>query len=233
MNATQEKPAVSRPAARAKRCHIPGGAALGQEHSREVQRLAAAILEVLAGARTPAQAASALNVSLPRYYQVEARALRGLVAACAPRPRGPGHSAEREVEKLRRQQERLERELTRQQTLVRLAQRSIGLAPPPAPAKDGSKKRRPRGRCRRPPIYKPIGNRRRSRSQKPKQQGTDRGTNPARAAGLPPGITTMPRTSQAWRTRTCVDAILRDRSMWSSCPDRPRPSGGCRWCSGP
>jgi len=148
MNATQEKPAVARPAARAKRCHIPGGAALGQEHSREVQRLAAAILEVLAGARTPAQAASALNVSLPRYYQVEARALRGLVAACAPRPRGPGHSAEREVEKLRRQQERLERELTRQQTLVRLAQRSIGLAPPPAPAKDGSKKRRRRPTAR-------------------------------------------------------------------------------------
>ena len=107
-----------------------------------------AILEVLAGARTPAQAASALNVSLPRYYQVEARALRGLVAACAPRPRGPGHSAEREVEKLRRQQERLERELTRQQTLVRLAQRSIGLAPPPAPAKDGSKKRRRRPTAR-------------------------------------------------------------------------------------
>jgi len=89
MNATQEKPAVSRPAARAKRCHIPGGAALGQEHSREVQRLAAAILEVLAGARTPAQAASALNVSLPRYYQVEARALRGLVAACADRGTAP------------------------------------------------------------------------------------------------------------------------------------------------
>ena len=147
MNATQEKPAVAHPA-RAKRCHIPGGAALGQEHSREVQRLAAAILEVLAGARTPAQAASALNVSVPRYYQVEARALRGLVAACAPQSRGPGHNAEREVEKLRRQQERLERELTRQQTLVRLAQRSIGLAPPPAPAKDGSKKRRRRPTAR-------------------------------------------------------------------------------------
>src|SRR5437660_5146904 len=144
MNATQEKPAAARPAARAKRCHSPGGAALGQEHSREVQRLAAAILEVLAGARTPAQAASALNVSLPRYYQVEARALRGLVAACAPQPRGPGHSAEREVEKLRRQQERLERELTRQQTLVRLAQRSLGLTPPkPEPKpKPGQKRRR-------------------------------------------------------------------------------------------
>jgi hypothetical protein len=148
MNATQEKPVPARPATKAKRCHIPGGAALGQEHSREVQRTAAAILEVLAGARTPAQAASALQVSLPRYYQVEARALRGLVAACAPQPRGPGHNAEREVTKLRRQQERLERELSRQQTLVRLAQRSIGLAPPAAPAKDGNKKRRRRPTAR-------------------------------------------------------------------------------------
>jgi hypothetical protein len=113
-----------------------------------VQRTAAAILEVLAGARTPAQAASALQVSVPRYYQMEARALRGLVAACAPRPRGPGHNADREVTKLRRQQERLERELTRQQTLVRLAQRSIGLAPPAAPAKDGNKKRRRRPTAR-------------------------------------------------------------------------------------
>jgi hypothetical protein len=148
MNATQQQPAPARPAAKAKRCHIPGGAALGQEQSREVQRTAAAILEVLAGLRTPAQAAGALSVSVPRYYQLEARALRALVAACAPQPRGPGHSTERELSQLRRQQQRLERELTRQQTLVRLAQRSLGLAPPPAPAKDGSKKRRRRPTAR-------------------------------------------------------------------------------------
>ena len=139
MTATQPPPA--RRAVPAKRCHIPGGAALGQEQSREVQRTAAAILEVLAGLRTPTQAAGALGVSVPRYYQLEARALHALVAACAPRPRGPGHNAERELTQLRRQQQRLERELTRQQTLVRLAQRSLGLAPP-APAKSAGKKRR-------------------------------------------------------------------------------------------
>lgn len=148
MNASQQQPAATARAAKAKRCHIPGGAALGQEQSREVQRTAAAILEVLAGLRTPAQAAGALNVSVPRYYQLEARALHALVAACAPRPRGPGHNAERELTQLRRQQQRLERELTRQQALVRLAQRSLGLAPPAAPAKSAAQKRRRRPTAR-------------------------------------------------------------------------------------
>jgi hypothetical protein len=76
----------------AQRCHIAGGVTLGQEHSREAQRWAAVILEVLAGVRTPAQAAEALSVSLPRYYQLETRALRGLVASCEARPKGPGRT---------------------------------------------------------------------------------------------------------------------------------------------
>src|SRR5687768_12360377 len=41
----------------------------------EAQRLAATILEVLGGVRSPPQAAQALAISLPRYYQLEARAL--------------------------------------------------------------------------------------------------------------------------------------------------------------
>jgi hypothetical protein len=128
--------------------HTPGGAALGKDAGHEAQRLAAAILDVLAGVRTPSQAAEALGVSVPRYYQVETRALQALVAACQARPRGPGRSADRELAALRRQQQRLQSELNRQQTLVRLAQRTIGLAPPKPPAKpdakDKSKKRRRR-----------------------------------------------------------------------------------------
>src|SRR5438477_8881944 len=65
-----------------------GGAQLLQDKSREARRLAAAILEVLAGARTPTEAATSLGLSVPRYYQVESRALEGLLAACAPRPKG-------------------------------------------------------------------------------------------------------------------------------------------------
>ena len=59
----------------ARRRHTPGGVTLGKDASREAQQLAAAILEVLAGARTPGQAAEALGLSLPRYFQVETRAM--------------------------------------------------------------------------------------------------------------------------------------------------------------
>jgi hypothetical protein len=140
----------ARPAAKPSRLrHAPGGAGLGKDAGHEAQRLAAAILEVLAGVRTPSQAAEALGVSLPRYFQLETRAMQALVAGCEPRPRGPGHSAEKELAALKRQQERLQRELSRQQTLARLAQRNIGLPPPKTAAdkpggKDKSKKRRRR-----------------------------------------------------------------------------------------
>jgi hypothetical protein len=133
-------------ATKQRRHHAPGGVTLGKENSREAQRLAAAILEVLAGVRTPGQAAEALGVSLPRYYHLEGRALRGLLASCEARPPGRVRSPDKELATLQRQHERLQRELSRQQTLVRMAQRSVGLtAPPvPAPAAKGSKKRRRR-----------------------------------------------------------------------------------------
>lgn len=140
----------ARPPRTKRRVGGPGGIRLGQEHSREAQRLAAAILEVLAGARTPAQAAAALSVSLPRYYQLESRGLHALVAACEARPRGRVRNTDVELAALRRQQARLERELARQQALVRLAQRAVGLPAAPAlpPAKPGSKKRRRRPQVR-------------------------------------------------------------------------------------
>jgi hypothetical protein len=49
--------------------------------SREARRLAAAVLEVLAGVRSPSDAARVLGLSLARYYQLEQRALAGLVTA--------------------------------------------------------------------------------------------------------------------------------------------------------
>src|SRR5215813_7628006 len=85
---------------------------------RDARRRAAVLLEVLAGGRTPAQAAEALGLSLPRYYQLEAAALRGLVGACEPRPKGRGRPAEAELAGLRKEVQRLRRELARQQGLV-------------------------------------------------------------------------------------------------------------------
>ena len=66
----------------------------GQGNSIEAKRTATAILEVLAGLRTPTQAGQAVGLSLMRYYQVEARAVQGstwVLSASEPNP----HPAER------------------------------------------------------------------------------------------------------------------------------------------
>jgi hypothetical protein len=112
--------------------------------SREARRLAAAILEVLGGARSPSDAADALGISLPRYYLLEARALSGLIEACEPRPLGRVRSPESELAAVQNDLERLKRENARLAALVRVAQRTIGLAapPPPKPSADGKKKRK-------------------------------------------------------------------------------------------
>ena len=125
--------------------HQVGGADLGKERGAQARQLAAAILEVLAGARTPTEAATALSLSVPRYYQLEAQALRGLLEACEPRPRGRVRTAKTEVETLTKENQRLQRELTRHQALARAAQRSIGLTPPtPVVTKNGKKQRKRR-----------------------------------------------------------------------------------------
>ena len=141
------EPAAARAAKAAKRPTPIGPAAAGPQ-GREAQRRAAAILEVLAGARTPAQAAAALGLSLPHYYQLEGRALRALVAGCAAKPKGRTPSADGALAALRRQHDRLERELARQQALVRLAQRAVGLPAPAAKAaKAPGRRRRPAARA--------------------------------------------------------------------------------------
>jgi hypothetical protein len=115
---------------------------------REACKLAACVLEVLAGLRTPTEAAQELGVSLPRYYQLEQRALQGLVAGCTPARRGRVVSPEGENARLRRDNERLTRECQRQQALVRLTRQAAGLANPALkPGKEsvpGGRKRRVR-----------------------------------------------------------------------------------------
>src|SRR5262249_7187489 len=114
------------------------------EAGKDAKRMAAVILEVWAGLRTPLQAAEALGVSLPRYYQIEASGLQGLVTGCAPKPKGRQANPAHEATALRRDNERLQRELGRQQALVRLTQRGLGVAPPPAkPATTKGRKRKP------------------------------------------------------------------------------------------
>lgn len=130
--------------------HPGPGKDLGEGASAEARKRTAAILEVLAGTRTPTAAAEALGVSLPRYYLLEVQALHGMLVACEPRSTGRGPSPESALAALRRECEQLRRECARQQALVRAAQRTIGL-PPPTPAKtesNGKKRRRRRPTAR-------------------------------------------------------------------------------------
>lgn len=145
-SATEAEPVTKTPAAGGKRSGIsPSKLQIGAQRSREAKQRAAVILEVLAGVRTPTQAAQALGVTPSRYYLLEDRALAALVIACELQPRGRRHDGTRRVASLERECQRWQRECARQQALVRAAQRSIGLsaAPPPA-VKDKGKKRRRR-----------------------------------------------------------------------------------------
>jgi hypothetical protein len=112
--------------------------------SRDARRLAAAILEVLGGARLPSDAAGALGISLPRYYLLETRALNGLIEACEPKPLGRVRSPEGELAIAQKDLARLRKENARLSALVRVAQRTIGLSapPPPRPSADGKKRRK-------------------------------------------------------------------------------------------
>ena len=116
--------------------------------------MAAAILEVLGGVLRPGDAATALSVTLARYYQLEARALGGLVQACEPRGKGRGprkDHPERELEALKQNVTRLQQECARYAALVRVSQRNAGL--PPVPVKS---KTDPKGRKARKPAVRAL-----------------------------------------------------------------------------
>ena len=144
MTSSTDTTVMKKPAKAAKKSHsLQGG-------SSEANRLAVVILEVLAGERTPADAASATGMSLPRYYQLETRALEGLVAALEPRPKGKQPSSQGQIRRLEKALAASRRECLRQQALVRAAQRSLGIKPLLVPDgkqtaknRSGPKKRRP------------------------------------------------------------------------------------------
>jgi hypothetical protein len=121
----------------------------------EAQRLAATILEVLAGMRSPPDASQALAISLPRYYQLEARALAGLVAALAPRSMGKQPSLENRVKLLEKQLAAAHRQCARQEALVRVTQRTLGLAIATS-AKSSAPERDPLGRKIRRPVVRAL-----------------------------------------------------------------------------
>lgn len=112
----------------------------------EGRRRAVAVLEVLGGAKSPAEAAEALGITLATYYVLEGRALEGLIASCEPRPRGRAAAPGKTLLSLRRENDRLRQDLTRTQALARAVQRAAGM-----PADGDEKEKLPvRRSCRRP-----------------------------------------------------------------------------------
>jgi hypothetical protein len=110
--------------------------------SKRARQITVAVLEVLSGEVGTSEAAAKLGVSLSRYYQLEARALKGMLQAVEPRTKGPQKTPAREIQALQAEKKLLEKELRRHQALLRAAHRSVGLA------KGGSKPTSSKGRAR-------------------------------------------------------------------------------------
>jgi hypothetical protein len=144
---------------------VRGLAACASDRARLV---AAMVLEVLCAARTPAEAATVLDVVPVRYYQLEARALAGLIRGCEPvakgRPVDGGGGADDRLRadhvRVLAENRRLTGEIGRLQTLLRTARTAFGLRPEVAVAavaaargaakgKGKAGKRRPRVRALR------------------------------------------------------------------------------------
>ena len=110
--------------------------------SKAAKQTTMAILEALSGVLSTTEASERLGVSLSRYYQLETRALQGMMSAVEPRPRGRQKTPATEIRALKAEKQELERELRRHQSLLRQASRSVGLKAKPRGA--GGKKRRVR-----------------------------------------------------------------------------------------
>jgi hypothetical protein len=126
----------SAPAGRGKRTPPSPRAQAAQrlaQASERARQMAALILDVLGGNRSPAEAAQAMGLSVARFYVIEQRAIQGLVGACEPQlPRGPSPDLPAQIRRLETENRRLHQALLRQQAIVRSTQRSLGLPGPKA-----------------------------------------------------------------------------------------------------
>jgi hypothetical protein len=95
--------------------------------SARARAVTVVVLEALSGEVGTTEAAERLGVSLSRYYQLEAKALGGMLKAVEPRTKGPQMTPQREIQALQAEKRGLEKELRRHQTLLRAANRSVGL----------------------------------------------------------------------------------------------------------
>ncbi len=123
-----------------------------QKGTPVAKKTAAVVLEVLAGVRSPTDAAEALGVSPTRYYILESRALQGLVDALEPRPAGPPVQPEKQLARLTREVDNLRHEVARYQALARAAQRTLGVTP----ARTEKRSKRKGGKRRKKPTVRAL-----------------------------------------------------------------------------
>lgn len=150
-----------------------------RDGSPQARLRAAAVLEVLAGVRTPVEAAEAIGVTPNRYYGLESRALEGLLEACESRSVGPRVSPEREQDRLKSQIRRLERELGRYQALARAAARAAGLTTTKRPKETAARGSR---RKRRPTVRALQASKRLQSASEPEGIGTESPPSSGKAA---------------------------------------------------
>jgi hypothetical protein len=142
-----------------------------------------------------AVSSDAMGVALPRFYQLEARALAMIVAAMEPQPRGRQRTSDSELAKLRSEKQRLQRDVERFQALYRTAQRSLGVAvakavdPLKNAASPGGKRRRgPRKKARGQSVAAVLlGNMPPGGGKEATDAATEQGPGPRRRVGGRPG----------------------------------------------
>ena len=93
--------------------------------SEPARRAAAAVLEVMAGMKSPQDVSQALGINVNRYYVLETRALSAMVKALEPLPRGRRRRPEAELARLAREKAKAEREAGRYQALYLLNVRDL------------------------------------------------------------------------------------------------------------
>ena len=86
-----------------------------------------AVLQVLSGHLGASEAAKSIGVSGARYYQLEKKALSGMLAFLSPSEEGQKPAPKR-LEKLQKRVEELQEETARQKQLLRMARRVWGLS---------------------------------------------------------------------------------------------------------
>jgi hypothetical protein len=127
---------------------------------------ASVILETLSGLRTTGEASEELGFALTRYYQLETRALQGMIDALEPRKRGRKRQVEDELQVLRAEAANLRKEMLRYQALHRVAQRALALSGKQPKAGPAAKGGSTPGKATKKKVKKATRRRRHSRGER-------------------------------------------------------------------